>query len=316
MKSTISQDRDALMGFATIIIFLGHTIFYSHGTIYYGPILNEIVTMGFIGVDIFLVLSSFGLCKSFENNTSIVFYKHRLLRIIPAVFSIALLSILIRKPSFHEIINPLYWYNNYWFIGFIVVMYILFPIVYKFIKYTKPLYSHLLVLSISVSLFCPYLVAHQGVSCNPFVCAITRFPIFCLGIFIWREKADYLNNKWVLSGMFVFGVVSLIPFYIVNDLGGNIYITDYYNLLFLTPPILKIFNIVGRDNLIYDVFRKLSTYSLEIYLVQVTIMPQVVQVLLDYEFNSFFIVCISFGVVFTIAYCINSICCLFKRRLF
>ena len=36
--------------------------------------------------------------------------------------------------------------------------------------------------------------------------------------------------------MLLIGIITLIPYYYVNDLGGNKYLTNYYSLFLITPP--------------------------------------------------------------------------------
>ena len=59
----ISKFRSELMGIATIMILLGHSVFYGQGFVDYG-IFQDLFTLGYSGVDIFLFLSGFGLVFS------------------------------------------------------------------------------------------------------------------------------------------------------------------------------------------------------------------------------------------------------------
>lgn len=87
-----------------------------------------------MGVDIFLLLSSFGLCNSYEKNKIREFYRHRINRLLPTLIVIAIIFIAIHRPQLKTIFNPLFWFSNYWYIGFIIIMYILFPLIYKYLK--------------------------------------------------------------------------------------------------------------------------------------------------------------------------------------
>ena len=72
--------------------------------------------------------------------------------------------------------------------------------------------------------------------------------------------------------LLLIGLLSLYPFYVYHDLGGNEIFTTYYSIFFITSPFIyfcsKFLNFIGGS----IVLRKLGEYSLEIYLVQVTIM--------------------------------------------
>lgn len=68
-----------LYGISIVWIVLFH--FKAFDTI---PLLSDVVGFGELGVDIFLFLSAFGLCNSFEGNKNVrVFYLKRIIRIIP-----------------------------------------------------------------------------------------------------------------------------------------------------------------------------------------------------------------------------------------
>lgn len=73
----LSKYRTELMGFSIFWIFFYHT-----GVNIIG--LNALFSVGWIGVDIFFLVSGFGLCSSLTKNPDIIqFYKRRLIRIIP-----------------------------------------------------------------------------------------------------------------------------------------------------------------------------------------------------------------------------------------
>ena len=61
----ISKFRSELMGIATIMILLGHSVFYGQGFVDYA-IFQDLFTLGYSGVDIFLFLSGFGLVFSMK----------------------------------------------------------------------------------------------------------------------------------------------------------------------------------------------------------------------------------------------------------
>ena len=93
MVKNIEKNRIAIMGFAAMWILILHVwypCFYDNGAI---PNLFEgfIVGSGYVGVDIFMFLSAIGLFYSLENNSIIVFYKHRIKRLL---FPVLIISII------------------------------------------------------------------------------------------------------------------------------------------------------------------------------------------------------------------------------
>ncbi len=179
IANDISLYRSEIMGVATLMILLGHSVFYGQGYIDYGC-LQDIFTLGYCGVDIFLFLSGFGLTFSMRKNDTRTFYEHRLLRIVPSVFAIMFLNVLVNiKHLGFYMFNPLYWFGCYWYIGFILGGYLLFPYIYRVIKrfgYIVFVISTLL----SFLLFLPFLFTGHGES-SASTCLVTRIPIFVLG---------------------------------------------------------------------------------------------------------------------------------------
>ena len=76
--NTIIDRRKELMGIAILMVLLYHLCCWPQWN-------NPLRIFGhwYIGVDIFLVLSGFGLCFSYEKYNIKTFYYHRLIRIIP-----------------------------------------------------------------------------------------------------------------------------------------------------------------------------------------------------------------------------------------
>ncbi len=129
-----------LMGIATIMILLGHSVFYGDNYVDYG-FLNDFITLGYSGVDIFLFLSGFGLTHSIGKNDKVTFWKHRINRLFPSCLCIWLLYILlhIRSFSIKTPIEPFFmvYLGGYWYIGFLLIVYFLFPILFFICIKTK-----------------------------------------------------------------------------------------------------------------------------------------------------------------------------------
>ena len=67
---SLFENRTETMGIAMLMVLLYHL----KGTWFYP---------GFLGVDIFLFLSAYGLSRSYKTNTLGIFYKRRLNRVVP-----------------------------------------------------------------------------------------------------------------------------------------------------------------------------------------------------------------------------------------
>ena len=199
VANDISSFRTEIMGVATLMILLGHSVFYGQGFVDYG-FLQNLFTLGYSGVDIFLFLSGFGLVFSMKKNDKITFYKHRIARIVPSVLAIMFLNVLVNIRHLGGFIfNPLYWFGLYWYIGFILLAYLCFPYLYRSIK-RHGYFVFVVSLLFSVLLFLPFLITGHGES-SSMTCLITRIPIFVLGAcFVMGGASLSIFEKNNLSG--------------------------------------------------------------------------------------------------------------------
>ena len=277
MLQEIKNYRQELMGVATLMIYLGHTVFYGPEYVNYG-FMNDVITLGYAGVDIFLFLSGFGLFFSISKNSRSLFYNHRLHRLLPSIVGIWVLFVVVNIDcfSFVTLINPARMMINggYWYIGFIVIAYLCYPYLYSFSKDKNGWLILVGSILFSFVLLTPFLYQGTAVSSNAKVCIVTRIPIFVMGMLYAMGKMDILNNVFFNMLLLLIGLLSLYPFYVHHDLGGNEIFTTYYSIFFITSPVIyfcsKFLGFIGGS----IVLRKLGGYSLEIYLVQVTIMMQ------------------------------------------
>lgn len=91
--SELSKYRASIMGFAIVLILFHHSSFL--GVEISNSTLVGLRAIGACGVDIFLILSSFGLTYSLNKCSQIEsFYKKRILRILPS-FLLSLFAVLL-----------------------------------------------------------------------------------------------------------------------------------------------------------------------------------------------------------------------------
>lgn len=147
---------------------------------------------GYIGVDIFLLLSGFGLCYSYDKYNLKEFYIRRFSRILPLFIIMKLLSNMLFRVEgslwdlLCECSAILTFYNLGgtgidWFTAAILQFYIFFPLLYIIGKrFPKQLtiISHLVVIPILLLI---------GKQMLPEHCLfVSRIPIFCLGISLYH----------------------------------------------------------------------------------------------------------------------------------
>ena len=311
--NSISKFRTELMGVATLMILLGHSVFYGQGIVDYG-LFQNIFTLGYCGVDIFLFLSGFGLIFSMKKNTKQEFYFHRFQRLWPSIFLIVCLNLIVNyKGLSYYMLNPLYWFGCYWYIGFIIVAYWLFPYLYQCLcKWTKALFW--LSIVVSLILFVPFIVKGHAES-NQYTCFITRIPIFVMGASIVMGGQIWMFSKKAMMVLGLVGLLTLIPFYIDDNLGGNKTMNTYYSFVLLTPVIIRgmlSFLNLNTSKVVLKILRWLGKYSLEVYLVQVTIMAPFIHYFNSHNFSVFVNLIFTFCIILFISVIMKQIADKFK----
>ena len=271
----IKTNRTSLMGSAIIFILLYHS--YSWCIPEKNPYLS-IFKHGYIGVDIFIFLSGFGLCSSYTKNTLTTFYLNRVKKIFPLYVLSGLLISLISNTKgsilttiwdvFCNISTLSYWnlggiYWN-WYIPAIVLLYLLFPIIYLFtekFKYTFYIFTNLIII-IALSIFA---IPWQ------YDCFVARIPIFILGIIIFLYQNDVKKQRQSIFVSFIF----LLP---------CIYISQYYTTATFCPILLLLFYTTKRfiDRIPY--IRFIGTHTLEIFLGN-SLCYYIIHILLRYTNN-------------------------------
>ena len=181
----ITNQRQTLMGLSIIAIFLYHSY------VWIPPEESnylKVFKFGYIGVDIFLYLSGFGLCFSYTKNGLSKFYFRRLIRILPLnILSGIVISLIILQHgnniSVWDIlcnISTLYYYGiggTYWnwFIPAIFILYIIFPILFFLSKKTDSFFYIILNIAV-ISVLTLYHIDWR------YSCLLSRLPIFVAGI--------------------------------------------------------------------------------------------------------------------------------------
>lgn len=133
--SNIGTYRTELMGISTWMILLLHFPLFND------TLLESIQGNLFLGVDIFIMLSGFGLYYSLSrDNDTKKFYFKRLCRILPFYFFICVVYTVLKGDSIMDFIlyfSTIGFYGgiNYdWFVPFILIYYLLYPFLLDFIK--------------------------------------------------------------------------------------------------------------------------------------------------------------------------------------
>lgn len=263
MDTIFNKDkRYYLMGISIFLITMFHWSGNPSDNIFHKLIIL-FFSNGNIGNKVFFLLSSYGLCFSYNKNSLGHFYKNRLFRIYPLALVFFVIAILMDKPNFREFLFELpkqitgfslfTSYCKAWFIQGLTILYVFFPIIYKIVTiiYKKGilfLFAFILILLFS-SIYVYFFYAHMF---------YINFTCIVLGIVMYLCEKD--NNDVFLTTSL--GFLALLSFSSISQGHG------------LTIPLILF--MIGSSRckmLLKEPFVFLGKHSLEIYLSQIIIMP-------------------------------------------
>lgn len=262
----LTRDRTSLMGCAMIAIMLFHEYFIPQYTV-----THFFRLYGHWGVEMFLLISGFGIAHSLSKNNTRRYYGNRAKRLIPSCLIAGLCKYFLGLAGFIEIKTQSFLLlvtNIYlWYIYAIVVYYAMAPLIYRLLKR----YSTLALLAICLaSVLCRFipLESHPEYLVNKLAWVNARLPIFVLGMYLALKPLKINLRTLFLAGLpFLAVSMALI---ILRKL-GHVWNLPFDYLLML-PATLSIC-IVGHESIrlinrlkcgaVLEFFGK---YSLELYL--------------------------------------------------
>ncbi len=188
----VNKYRLPIMGVATLWILLLHTwdcLFWDIRFV--GRAELFIKATGYVGVDLFFLLSGIGLTRAIAKRLPI-FYARRFSRILPPFLLVGLIHLLSGKwnaTDFLGSVSGVYFFtrsiHSYsWFIPATMIFYLLFPLYYKvFLK--RPLGVYLL----SIALWLAASLMLRDTMREDLWGFTNRIPIFLTGIYLgWRSQ--------------------------------------------------------------------------------------------------------------------------------
>jgi peptidoglycan/LPS O-acetylase OafA/YrhL len=290
-----STYRDALFGFAIIAIVIWHFVEnYTQATEWgyvhetgLKPLLISIYGryIGSIGVEIFIFLSGMGLWYSFSKNSSLKdFYSKRLKRIAAPYIIVALLYWSIKDIYFRHapslFVKDITFVTFFtrgttaiWFIGFITLMYIIFPLLYKIIYSGKHKGVRVFVLIALCAALTETIFYKMPDFYSNIEIALTRVPVFIAGIAAAPviKRAEKIRYKDAFAYIFLAAAVDYSAIYLLPSSNSLFYrYADGAYSIALMMVFIMIWRVIGRVHIIDSAFRLAGKYSLEIYLLHVT----------------------------------------------
>ena len=265
--------RYYLMGVAIIWIVLFHVFYWTDMSDIKTTWWIELFDKGALGVDIFLLLSAFGLQASLDRNSIGRFYLNRLKRIFPIYLFFLLLLFLVFESncSLDRVLIQclcqmtglsLFKYPEFfscgfcfdWFTPAIIFLYIVFPVISKIVVRIHKK-------GIMVDVFFLLLCVAIGVWIRenkhfPFGLLAFRFPIIYLGItiYLYQKKGEYNHLLLMLLIGACYGLLSS---------------NEEMRLSLLLPPVLTVFALLPYKLPLFRSVSFIGRYSFEIYLAHI-----------------------------------------------
>lgn len=293
----LSKYRSVLMGIAILWVIIFHSdLGFSIDCI---PI-RFIFLSGFGGVDIFFFLSSFGLYYASQKKEPLFqFYFNRFIRIIPAFVFIVFVDSLF-SADFNVFNLPKSFFDlelwksasvKYWFVSFICLFYLFFPLYLKIFNKSPYLTTGLSIIFTFLLIFISFKYFRPGISLLFF----TRIPILSLGVLfaMLSQKANLPseNINYVCLVSLLIGLVILylyIFIYPIQALFGGQWLVFVLIVPSFSVLLTSLLDKVKMDNKLLLPLTFLGGISLELYLMHVCLFSRM-QVWSDY-FNVNFIV--------------------------
>lgn len=253
----VSKYRTPFMGVAMLFVLIFHAMCSIYNPLGY-------FNIGYVGVDIFLFLSGFGLTFSYFRNTCFTFYKHRFIRLYPLYFfCICICFIFNYKWNYSNFIYNLLTVGFYvdngiyrfdWYVESLFTLYLLFPLFF--------IYSKLRLFGIIILLLCCSVILYLFKFSWWYECLISRIPIFVFGIVCARYK--FRTRIFLI--MTIISILCFLPTYH--------FISRFLATSFLVLPILfiLIFILKKINKILLNSLSMIGKHTLEIYLTNVLIL--------------------------------------------
>ena len=211
----VGKHRKSIMGFAALYILFFHEyqlLFNPNSAIY--QFQNALKKIGFMGVDMFFLLSGIGLMYSINKTRLRTFYYKRLRRIMFPFVCVGIIRAIVDKWPFESVIFNLTGINFYaksmysflWFVPAIATFYLLFPL------YNKLMNKAANKITFTAVIICVWLLV--SMLCADFMNSIgrtelygftNRIPVFIIGVLFGylaqNKKLIVTKLGWVLIVM-------------------------------------------------------------------------------------------------------------------
>ena len=259
IEDSLTINREVLMGIGIIMV-----VFYHYNT---GFWFQKLFYPGFLGVDVFLFISGYGLCRSLKNNNIFTFYKRRITRILPMFFLLAIVkcSLYVLNGGYLSLSDWVlslttvgYWVNGGifvdWYLCGLFALYVFFPVLFRLPTLGGAI---LCIAACCISVCFNLEWYHQ--------CLLLRLPIFYLGICCYKFNCAETFKRALL--LFTLGFVAFAVLWLKGT-------AHTYSIIYPFAPfvILAISWLLSKRNRNYSMLRWFGKNSIEIYVTNCIVM--------------------------------------------
>lgn len=204
----IGKYRTEIMGIAALLIYMFHEWkLVLCGVPIFAFVECYLVQFGFAGVDVFFFLSGMGLVRSIETHSLPNFYQRRLERVLLPYAIIAIcfkfyynwetVYFLKNLLGIHFFTRSIY--SLLWFVPAITVLYLLFPLYYRFFRRSE----HKIQFTTAVLLMWLLLtMLLRNRIRNDLFGFTNRIPVFIIGVLVgwtaWKKEVSFTGCSWAV----------------------------------------------------------------------------------------------------------------------
>lgn len=326
--SCLTNYRSIFMGLAIISIIIFHytddcRIYHYNFT---GWIKYYNMFISSSGVDIFLLLSGFGLYYSFKKNNNVKeFYKKRFVKILipylvfclPAIIwkhmilgNDGILSVIKQFSYFSFFKSGETWF---WYIFMICVCYFIFPYLFHYIDEDHSDSRLLSIINFTLIMNIILYVFYNKLYANINIMTLRFFP-FIFGIYI--GKWSYQKKEISFYNCFVIIILSILMILLRLSMKSLLVRIGVFSLAFGVCFLLTIlFERINKTKLykvINKVFSKIGEYTLELYLTHVCVRT----ILCSYDYLTcrvrYYLLVVAFSILLSIL--LKNICSFLSKR--
>jgi len=274
----IAAHRQFIYGISALWILCSHMNFTApkRGI---SLILRLLQDTGTCGVEVFLFLTGFGLYGALNRNPDVKrFYRRRLVRVLlPALVVLLGCDLIVCSRLFGYDINLQFlltwpWDDRLWYVSFILVMYLIYPLLHKWIR---PENKKGWFIAFALSFAACFLVEilHGGVP-KEILRLLTRIPVFLLGCMLAPAvEANRRVPRWSLPCVLIGSAVGIVAWKLSKRF-GYLYSVRMFVYLFMGAAVILLLGYIaqllqkfGLGRRLYKAFLFCGGISLEIYLV-------------------------------------------------